>query len=510
MRIKLPAFIVTLFTFFFLVSSVHAIAGVPGTPTADPHASYTPKTANVYYDTSVDGRLCQKFTPSKTIIANYIDIRAAGSNTNGATLTLYSNSGGNPGSSLSVYSPPASFNDGRNTMSRFTADSYLVVTPNDFYWICLNAPAINPAYWYADNPGTYAGMDGVCPACTFWGGFLMNGVTQKAGEDYGFIIYSSEWEYPGLSSSSSSSSVASTASSATSVTTSSVTSAVSSSNSSVALPVGVTLGNGAAPVTPTTSIKQPTSVTIIDVPSDQGDALKLEWKASVTTDIDGYKVFRSTDEKTNYKEVAKVLKSIVTYTDNSLSVGQKYYYQVRAYKTTKESTSSDTVSGISIDNVAPLVPTGFTYVKTSASLIDFTWNKNAEGDLQGYLFTINQGTTVVESFEFIKEVNTFALDFSSYPKLISGTEYTYQLLAKDTHNNKSGFALGSEIELAIASSLSSVTKSAVASSTGTSPVSIIVFIVIVIFGFVVFAGLAVLSYVFVIKKKLNAVKKVVA
>lgn len=100
-------------------------------------------------------------------------------------------------------------------------------------------------------------------------------------------------------------------------------------------------------------IKAPTSLTATDNPNDSGGKIKLDWKASTTTDIDGYKIFRSTNENLDFTSIGIVDKNTLSFLDPNATAGTKYFYFIRAYKGTKESASSNTAGAISKSNAAP-------------------------------------------------------------------------------------------------------------------------------------------------------------
>ncbi|MCX6806675.1 MAG: hypothetical protein NT135_00925 [Candidatus Berkelbacteria bacterium] len=69
--------------------------------------------------------------------------------------------------------------------------------------------------------------------------------------------------------------------------------------------------------------------------------IKSTWKASTTTSIDGYKIFRSETKGKNYSKVGQTNKSTVEYVGQTSAAGKTYYYIVRAYKGSVESASSN-------------------------------------------------------------------------------------------------------------------------------------------------------------------------
>lgn len=408
--------------FLFYGDSARATSGTPGTPTLDPQANYTPQ-ANDHRDTNE--RICQKFKPSKEAIANYLEGSIGqGTNTEGVQFGIQANVSNMPsGSNLNTYSAPSVFADGRNTMSRFTSENWTFVTANEYYWLCLTAPRGAGIWWYSDNPT-------IAQAGLYNYGFLLHGDTSEAAQDFGFRIFSSNMEYPQAPDP--------TPDPTPAVTTPATTTPAADNTpaASTPLPAGVTAGSGAAPAATSTSVKQATDLAVADVPADQGGAIKLDWKASATADIDGYKVFRSIEESKNFKEIAKTEKAILTYTDNSAVIGQKYYYMVRAYKTTKESASTSTLSATSIDNLAPAAPANFVF-EASTDKITFIWDKNTEADFAGYTLTITNTADgkVVKTIDVTSDLSIYELIIKDVAEMTVDGKYEYALTAKDTHGN---------------------------------------------------------------------------
>jgi len=79
---------------------------------------------------------------------------------------------------------------------------------------------------------------------------------------------------------------------------------------------------------------RPATPTISSVKRTAYDSLKISWKK--IDGASGYRVYRSTSLNGEYKRI-KTLKggSKLSYTDDGLTCGKKYYYEVKAYRTQK-------------------------------------------------------------------------------------------------------------------------------------------------------------------------------
>lgn len=119
------------------------------------------------------------------------------------------------------------------------------------------------------------------------------------------------------------------------------TPAATSTTSTTATSTTTTQATTPAPKTTTS-----TSITVPIEPQvsfdDINNAVLLGWKASTTTDIDGYIVSRSEDGKT-FTDLGAIGKGVTTYTDKDIISGKTYYYQVKAYKGTLSSLATATI-----------------------------------------------------------------------------------------------------------------------------------------------------------------------
>lgn len=95
-----------------------------------------------------------------------------------------------------------------------------------------------------------------------------------------------------------------------------------------------------APITVTTLKpipQKPTNLTAVQV---EADFVKLSWKDNAQYE-DGFYVYRSEGDNTNYKKIATLGVDAHSYTDNTVKASTNYYYKVNAFNGTGESAFSN-------------------------------------------------------------------------------------------------------------------------------------------------------------------------
>lgn len=129
----------------------------------------------------------------------------------------------------------------------------------------------------------------------------------------------------------------------------------SGSSSSGTSPLGTSAGTQRPPAVQTSSaILPPTSLTAKDTELDYGGAIDLAWKASVSSDIDGYKVFRRSEGDWEYVEILRLPKTFTKFTDPWAEKDKTYYYMLRSYKGSQESANSNIASATAKDDLNQL------------------------------------------------------------------------------------------------------------------------------------------------------------
>jgi hypothetical protein len=199
----------------------------------------------------------------------------------------------------------------------------------------------------------------------------------------------------------------------------------------------------------TTTIEPPTNLEASDTPLDEGGSIDLTWKASNTSDIMGYLIYRSDVSGKGYQKIGEVDKSALKYSDatvqtsietegaesdQNLSSIRVYYYVVRAYKDSQQSKNSNEAKASAFDNKPPKAPQKVKIKSKGKDFVELSWNANSEEDLLGYEVRYGTSRSYPEIFE--AEKNTFA----KIENLAAGQTYYFVVVAKDIHNNVSPFS----------------------------------------------------------------------
>lgn len=192
--------------------------------------------------------------------------------------------------------------------------------------------------------------------------------------------------------------------------------------------------------TSSTSIAVPSGLTATAVSEGTAGLINLTWTASKTTDLTGYRIYRSVEETKGFTEIGTTDKKTMTFVDDKAVANQLYFYIVRAYKDTSESKNSNVASVTLTDKVAPAVPTNFKIISSSESEIVFTWDKNTDTDLANYILTVAENMDT--DAKILAEIDTIGKDEDSYTlkladndDLVKDATYTFYLQAKDINTN---------------------------------------------------------------------------
>ena len=103
------------------------------------------------------------------------------------------------------------------------------------------------------------------------------------------------------------------------------------------------------------------------------DSSKVSWDA--VNGVTGYQVYRSSTENSGYKLVKSSSANYVSVSDDGLTLGQTYYYKVRAYRTVGAQTIYGAFSKPVKMVCMPVAPDKFKVASTTWNSATLTWDK---------------------------------------------------------------------------------------------------------------------------------------
>lgn len=178
----------------------------------------------------------------------------------------------------------------------------------------------------------------------------------------------------------------------------------------------------------------PSSLSVVDVPDDGGEALDVSWSAPSEDDVAGYRLTMSTEGSSD--QVFELDALTTSYRVTGLSAGVVYRFTIVAYdEAGNTSASSGEGSGAPVDQLAPATPSGVTAedrADDEGSAIVVAWSPNTEADLAGYRVYRQQmphGAPEVVA-------DTAEATFTD-TNCIDGVDYGYSVVAYDTWGNAS-------------------------------------------------------------------------
>lgn len=167
-------------------------------------------------------------------------------------------------------------------------------------------------------------------------------------------------------------------------------------------------------------------------------SVTLSW--SETDTADGYKVYKYDTSSKSYKCIKTT--SALTYTDTSLSKGDKPNYRVRAYFVNKtDTTVYSKYSAVLYASTAPSAPTGLALVSKSDSSVKIKWNSVSGAKYAVYRYETSTG----------KYTKIGATSSTSYTDktVKSGTSYKYKVrsyITTDSQNFYSAYSSALDVK----------------------------------------------------------------
>ena len=164
-------------------------------------------------------------------------------------------------------------------------------------------------------------------------------------------------------------------------------------------------------------------------PATTLEGVRLTWQAQGTD----FRVFRKTGDEA-YAQVASV--QTPSWTDTATEFGTRYGYEVQSIVKLgngkeAESELSDEASLVPRDVFPPAVPRGVQGSSAPGS-IELNWERNTEGDLNGYRVYRAEGNGAMEKIADVSVVPSY-----SDRKVEAGKTYHYSISAVDQAGNES-------------------------------------------------------------------------
>jgi len=152
--------------------------------------------------------------------------------------------------------------------------------------------------------------------------------------------------------------------------------------------------------------------------------IDLSWQDNSDNET-GFKIERKTGAGGNYQQIATVGANVIKYSDTGLSGDTTYYYLVRAYSDSGDSSYSNEASATTPLQTIPNAPSSLGAVAISSAQIDLSWQDNSNNESG---FKIERKTGAGGSYRQVAIVGPNINTYSD-TSLIEDTTYYYRVRA---------------------------------------------------------------------------------
>jgi len=152
--------------------------------------------------------------------------------------------------------------------------------------------------------------------------------------------------------------------------------------------------------------------------------IDLSWQDNSDNET-GFKIERKTGAGGNYQQIATVGANVIKYSDTGLSGDTTYYYRVRAYSDSGDSSYSNEASATTPLQTIPNAPGSLDAVAISSAQIDLSWQDNSNNESG---FKIERKTGAGGSYRQVAIVGPNINTYSD-TSLIEDTTYYYRVRA---------------------------------------------------------------------------------
>ncbi len=172
----------------------------------------------------------------------------------------------------------------------------------------------------------------------------------------------------------------------------------------------------------------PKKVTGVVAAAATTSSINVNWTAS--DNVTGYIVYRSTNKSSGYKKIATTITN--SYTDKGLTKGATYYYKVRAYVKSGNTTLQSSSSAYDGAKATSPAPSTVSAKKSKSKVAQITWGKSigAEG------YEIAMASSKNGTYKIIKTVTSGSTTSFKKSGLTAGKTYYFKVRSYTTVNGK--------------------------------------------------------------------------
>ena len=183
----------------------------------------------------------------------------------------------------------------------------------------------------------------------------------------------------------------------------------------------------------------------LKVTSDAYNKLKLSWDEMEKAN--GYIIYRSTSSNGTYKALKKIeSKNTVSYIDTGLVTNKNYYYKIRAYQQTGDSTSKlqySAYSSVKSGKPIPTAPGGISVKAIDYDSVRISWN--AVNGANGYM--VYRSTSSTGNFTSVNTITNGSTLYCSDNGLTTNKNYYYKVKAYRWVNGKRVYSMYSTVKI---------------------------------------------------------------